>query len=717
MDSKIVTQLPKKIAIVGTPNCGKTSLFNALTGLNQRVGNFSGVTVERKSATISQKNHSLTLVDLPGTNSLYPSSEDERITCQVLHDSNHPDHPDQVLVVADAMQLRRGIALCSQVIDLGFPTLLAINRVDLLEKNPKKVDFQRLSAKLGIPILPISATKKKGLGGLKRTLFQSLSRPAKQIMKLPAGFRPALEKVQEKLPDSEPYLSFQLLLSPQNFPWIDQQRIGEIQELAGIREETDQLISNELLIRYDFADELLKEVMYPAEDIQRNLSTQIDKIVTHRIWGYLIFFGILILIFQSIFSWSSYPMDAIDAWVEGIKSSLDSRLPEGWGKELLLEGILTGFGGIIIFIPQIAFLFFFVAVMEESGYMARVVFLMDRIMRPFGFSGKSIIPLMGGMACAIPSIMMTRNIPNKYERLITIMVTPLMSCSARIPVYTLLIAMFIPANRIMGLDQRGLFMTGLYILGFVMALLVAWMFKKILQYKSDGVFIMEMPDYHSPQWKNIGLTVYQRVKDFLFGAGKIILAISILLWLLVSYGPSQKMDTIDRTYTDQLSKLTPDSEESAALEQEWQTTRLESSYAAGLGKFIEPVIKPLGYDWKIGISLITSFAAREIFVGTMSIIYNQEDPGNAADADGELQARKSLIERLQSEMDPRTGDRIYTPATVASLLIFYVFAMQCMSTLAVTKREAGWFWAIIMLVYLTLLAYGAAWLTYTLFNL
>ncbi|MEM9718362.1 MAG: FeoB small GTPase domain-containing protein, partial [Bacteroidota bacterium] len=334
MDSKTVKRLPNKIAIVGTPNCGKTSLFNSLTGLNQRVGNFSGVTVERKSATISHKDRELILIDLPGTNSLYPASEDEIITCQVLQDPNHPDHPDQVLVIADATQLRRGLALCSQVIDLGFPTLLVINRIDLLEEASEKVDFQRLSAKIGIPILPISVTTKKGLNGLKRMLFQDLPKPGRQVMKLPSGFGPALKKVQEYLPGDEPsYLSFQILLSPEHFSWIDSQKIGEIQELAGIRSETGQLISNELLTRYDFADEVLKEVMYPADDIQKNISSRIDTILTHRIWGYLVFFAVLILIFQSIFSWASYPSDAIDAWVEGIKSSLDDRLSAGWGKD------------------------------------------------------------------------------------------------------------------------------------------------------------------------------------------------------------------------------------------------------------------------------------------------------------------------------------------------------------------------------------------------
>ena len=714
MDSKSVETLPRKAVLVGVPNCGKTSLFNALTGLNQRVGNFPGVTVERKSSNISHRGQSITLIDLPGTNSLYATSEDERITTEILHNPHHADHPDQVIVVADATQLRRGIALCSQIIDLGFPTMLVINMVDLLEKGRQKLDHQRLSAKLGIPVIPISVIKNQGVSDLKKKLFQKIPLPNKSIMNLPAGFRPALNKLSSILPEKKDYLAFQLLLAPENFPWIERHEVKNIQELAGIKEDTDQLISNELLTRYDFADNILGEVLYPNSHTQRTLTTRIDKIVTHRIGGYLIFATLLLLIFQSIFSWANYPMDLIDAFVEWSKSSLASLLPAGWGTDLLLDGILTGFGGIIIFIPQIAFLFLFVALMEESGYMARVVFLMDRIMRPFGFSGKSIIPLMGGMACAIPSIMMTRNIPNKFERLITIMVTPLMSCSARIPVYTLLIAMFIPAQHVfLGIDQRGLFMTGLYILGFVMALLVAWMFKIILKYESDAVFIMEMPEYRRPRLRNVALTVIQRVQDFLFGAGKIILGISILLWILVSYGPSEKMQALDEDYSNRISQISPGSDSYRELKKEWESAKLETSYAAIMGKFIEPAISPLGYDWKIGISLITSFAAREIFVGTMSIIYNQEDPAEADDEEG---AQSSLITRLQEERNPETGEIIYTLGTIASLLIFYAFAMQCMSTLAVTKREAGWFWTFVMLIYLTVLAYGAAWITYQIFS-
>ncbi len=701
----------KKIVLVGTPNCGKTSLFNSLTGLNQKVGNFAGVTVERKSAELTLKKTTVHLVDLPGTNNLYPETEDEQITCNILRNPHHEDYPDMVVVVADATQLRRGLALCTQVIDLGFPTILAINMADLLQKENIQLDIQKLSFQLGIPVVSISVLKKQGISELKQYLVPSLAPPEKRIMKIPAGFSQPLQEIQQLLKIENEYLAFQILLDPDKFPWIPRASIHSYQEMANISEDSHQLVANELIIRYDYADELIKGAVYKPPKSSANTNSYIDTIVTHRIWGYLVFIGILILVFQSIFSWANYPMGMIEVWVEQLKAFTTNILPEGWFTQLIVEGIITGFGGIIVFIPQIAFLFLFVSVMEESGYMARVVFLMDRIMRPFGFSGKSIIPLMGGMACAIPSIMMTRNIPSKTERLITIMVTPLMSCSARIPVYTLLIAMFIPPTRVLGVDQRGLIMTGLYFLGFIMALLVAWIFKKILGYKSDGIFVMELPSYRVPRWRNVFLNVYQRSLDFVFGAGKIILAISVILWYLVSFGPKEERKEIRNTFHSQIVQQ-EDPAIQSELEHKMQTALLESSYAAYAGKWIEPVISPLGYDWKIGISLITSFAAREVFVGTMSIIYNQEDPDAAEDELAQNKARKSLIERLRAEKDPQTGKPIYTRAVVFSLIIFYAFAMQCMSTLAVTQREVGWFWTAIMFVYLTILAYGSAWITY-----
>jgi len=716
MYNQKITIKYKKVALLGMPNCGKTSIFNELTGLNQKVGNFGGVTVERKSAELKLPNSTVELVDLPGCNSLYPSSEDERITCDVLRNSHHEDHPDMVIVVADGTQLRRSLALCTQVIDLGFPTLLAINMADLLKKEKIQLDTDRLSNQLGIPVVMLSARKKQGISKLKDFLSDFPPSPDKQIMKLPPGFKKPLEEIKSLLNTGNTYLAFQALMSPQDFPWVSADSIEVLQHQTGISEDKSQLISNELIIRYDYADELLQEIIHAPAQASDRITSQIDTILTHRIWGYLIFVILLILIFQSIFAWANYPMDWIEASVERLKILVSQILPSGWFTDLIVEGIITGFGGIIVFIPQITFLFFFVALMEESGYMARVVFLMDRIMRPFGFSGKSIIPLMGGMACAIPSIMMTRGIPSKTERLITIMVTPLMSCSARIPVYTLLIAMFIPAATVWGIDQRGLFMAGLYLLGFLMALLVALIFKIALGYKSDGIFLMEMPSYRMPRWRNVGVTVYQRVTDFIFGAGKIILAISIVLWALVSYGPSEERDNI-RDRFSQLQQQTQDPQAKESLQQSEQTTLLEHSYAAKAGKWIEPVISPLGYDWKIGISIITSFAAREVFVGTMSIIYNQKNPETVSEGDeAQEAAQSSLIDRLRSEKDPDTGNPIYTRATVISLIIFYAFAMQCMSTLAVTKREAGWFWTGIMLLYLTILAYGAAWIAYLLFS-
>ena len=709
---------PEKVVLVGNPNSGKTSLFNALTGLNQRVGNFPGVTVDRKSATLSlPTNRTIELVDLPGTNSLYPQSEDEEITCKVLKDQTHPDHPDLVVVMADATQLKRGLLLCSQVIDLQLPTLLVINMIDLIKQDDQVLDIARLSQHIGIPTLTISALRKEGIEPLKQQLSAPIPPTAPQLLTLPPNFLSHLRPLKKALNTHNDYLAYQALVHPESMPQIPVKLGQETRKRIGLSDkDASQLLANELLVRNDRAEAILSESWVPKPTFLERLSLQLDKVLVHRVWGYVIFAALLMLIFQAIFKWAEYPMGWIEAGIEGAKSLVAATLPAGWLTDLLTEGIITGFGGVIVFIPQIIFLFFFIALMEESGYMSRVVFLMDRIMRPFGFSGKSIIPLIGGMACAIPSIMMTRTIPNKTERLITLMVTPLMSCSARIPVYTLLIAMFIPAKSIWGMDQRGLFMIGLYLLGFIMALLVAWVFKTVWRYKSDGVFVMEMPHYRMPRWKNVGVTAFQKSLDFVFGAGKIILAISIVLWVLVSFGPKNQFQAIDAKY-DQLMATRADSTiESAQLAQDRMNEKLEASFAAHLGKFIEPAIRPLGYDWKIGISLITSFAAREVFVGTMSIIYGQEDPDSQEGEQAQRTARRSLIERLQTETYADTGQPVYSRATVLSLLVFYAFAMQCMSTLAVTKREAGWGKAFLMLAYLSVLAYGAAWIAFQLFS-
>lgn len=711
MDQPRVSEQPFVAALVGTPNSGKTSLFNALSGLNQRVGNFPGVTVERKSTILSLAGNQQTrLIDLPGTNSLYPASEDEEVTFSVLHDTQHKDYPDKIVVVADATQLRRGLMLATQVLDLGFPTILVLTMMDLADKEGLRIDIDQLSSLLDIPVIPVSVKANQGLDQLKLILSQPQKPSGREPFQIPPGFIPSLQQIGELQGTYHPYRAYQALIAPELFPGLSQGKLSSLRQEAKIDETSArQLISNELLVRLDRADEWMSVVVQDPPTFREQLSEKLDQILTHKIWGYAIFIGILLMVFQAVFAWATVPMDWIDAATGAFQSWLGDSLPEHWLSELLTDGLVAGLGGIIIFIPQIALLFFFITLLEETGYMARVVYLMDRIMRPFGFSGKSIIPLMGGMACAIPSIMMSRGIANKKERLITIMVTPLMSCSARIPVYTLLISMFLPAERIFGIDQRGLFMTAIYLLGFVAALLVAWVFKKVLKYESQGMFVMEMPSYRFPRWRNVGLTVYQKSRSFVVEAGQVIIVISLILWALVRFGPTEDMAAIDAKYQPYIQQeIMTDS-----LALAYDSEKLNSSYAAMLGKFIEPAIRPLGYDWKIGISLITSFAAREVFVGTMSIIYQMDDP-EELDENGQEQGRLSLIERLQQEKHPETGLPVYTAATVLSLIVFYALAMQCMSTLAVTRKEAGWKWAMLMLVYLTVMAYVGAFIAYQL---
>lgn len=708
--SRLRTETPV-VALVGTPNSGKTSLFNALSGLHQHVGNFPGVTVDRKVTTLSLPGaNRVKLVDLPGTNSLYPGSDDEEVTFSVLTNPNNEDYPDQLLVVADATQLRRGLMLCSQVLDLGFEVILVLTMMDLATKEGMLIDTQKLSSMLGVRVVPVSVKENQGLDHLKTVLTQPHQQTASDLFDIPPGFRSALDQIGTLMNDQVPYRAYQALIKPDLFPELDQQSLQQLRAEAQIDQKSgQQLLSNELLVRLDRADSWMSVVVKDPPTFREQLTETVDHILTHKVWGYLIFLGILLMIFQSIFAWATVPMDWIDGATGTFQDWLGELLPSSWISDLITDGLVAGLGGVIIFIPQIALLFFFINLMEETGYMARVVYLMDRIMRPFGFSGQSIIPLMGGMACAIPSIMMSRGIANRTERLITILVTPLMSCSARIPVYTLLISMFLPGDRILGLDQRGLFMTAIYLLGFVAALLVAWGFKMAFKYESRRMFVMEMPSYRFPRWRNVGVTVYQKSRSFVMEAGQVIVVISLVLWGLVRFGPGDQMEKIESRY----SLLVDQGALSDSLALAYDSEKLNASYAASLGKFIEPVIRPLGYDWKIGISLITSFAAREVFVGTMSIIYQMDDP-EGMEEEGQERGRTSLIERLRQETDPLTGMPVYTAATVLSLIVFYAIAMQCMSTLAVTKKEAGWKWTFVMLGYLTILAYGGAFAAYQL---
>lgn len=690
----------RKIALIGNPNSGKTSLFNVLTGLQQRVGNFPGVTVERKSGGISLgKGPSDLLIDLPGTYSLYPKSEDERIACEILRNATHADHPDLVVVVADGTQLKRSLLLCTQIIDLKVPAVLAVNMTDLMERHGMRLDIDRLSVELGIPVVPISARRGRGIKALREAIAQTYTASTRNILTIPPRFQPRIDQAKKELHTDSDYLAYQALLKPEEF------RTNGFDPENPI-DAAEQLISNEMVVRYDRINDILTHVVKtPGDDIPK-FTHMMDRLLIHRVWGYLIFLGLLLLIFQALFTWATYPMDLIDLGFAHAGSWMAEALPPHFLTDLWINGIWAGLGGIVIFIPQIAFLFFFIAVLEESGYMSRVVFLMDRIMRPFGFSGKSVIPLVGGFACAIPSIMMTRNISQKKERLITIMVTPLMSCSARIPVYVLLIAMFVPSRTVLGVfDLQALTMMGIYLLGFVMALLAAYAFKLMLGYKAQGIFLSEMPIYRMPRWQNVGMLMYQKSRAFVLEAGKIIIVISVILWLMASFAPGDSFEEIEQKYATELAAANLTEAEREALQAAKSSEKLKASYAGLAGQWIAPVIKPLGFDWKIGISLITSFAAREVFVGTMATIYSL---GEAEEEDP-----KGLREKMMEEINPETGEPLYTPAVAFSLLIFYAFAMQCMSTLAVVQKETrSWKWPLVMLLYLTALAYVASLITY-----
>ncbi len=689
-----------KIALIGNPNSGKSSLFNALTGMNQKVGNYPGVTVDRKLGEMNKGTpHSATLIDLPGIYSLYPNSEDEQIACDIIRNPLHKDHADIWVVVADATQLRRSLLLCTQMTDMQLPVVLAVNMIDLIEDSDKYIHFEKLAAKLAIPVIPVSARTKSGIEPLKKILQKPVPISGTRVLKIPEGLQLVIEDIKGLINTENDYLAYQAYITPDTFTYLPEATRNQMKELSPMH-ASRELIANEMLVRYDRIDLFLEDSLRPVATLAEKRTILLDKIFIHPIGGYLIFLSILLLIFQMLFSVAEFPMQGIE-WIFGeLGEGIRSIMPQGsMFSHFVTDGVLAGIAGIVVFVPQIAFLFLFISILEETGYMSRVVFLMDRIMRPFGFSGRSVIPLIGGMACAVPSIMMARTIPNPKERLITILVTPLMSCSARLPVYVLLTALFVPDMKILGGlgNLKGLVMLGLYVMGFVMALLVAFLLKKLMNYKSDGIFVSEMPLYRKPRWQNVGTTIWKKTYAFLYETGKIILVISVILWGLKSFGPGNRFTQIETKY-DGMIQLSP--EKADSLKMEKSSEMLKSSYAGVLGKTIEPLIRPLGYDWKIGISLLTSFAAREVFTGTMGMIYGMSE---SVEVEDEAQ-RKTLTERIAKE---------YPPAVAFSLLIFYAFAMQCMSTLAVTRRETGsWKWTAFMLIYLTLLAYGAAFVAY-----
>lgn len=707
-ETEDVPALQKKIRVVlvGNPNSGKSSLFNHLTGLNQKIGNFPGVTVDRRSgfSKISE-DISAEIIDLPGTYSIYPRSLDERIVFDMLSGPEAQDYPDVAIVIVDLSNLKRNLLLFTQIKDLGIPTVLALNMADIAEKAGLKINFAALQEELKTPIAVINARKGEGLAELKQKVVEALLYPYQPFYD---GYDLAPELIDQLMEHFKvnSYRAYQLAQQYQYNTHLkskDKRLIAELRDRYGF--EDKKLQSKETIYRYQLISAAVGKATEKAiAQVKDNFTSRVDKILTHKYWGYLIFIGIMLFVFQAIFSWAETPMEWIDAGFSKLGAWVQRILPEGAVADLIANGIIPGVGGVVIFIPQIAILFIFISLLEESGYMSRVVFLMDKIMRRVGLSGKSVVPLISGVACAIPAIMSTRSIDNWKDRITTILVTPLMSCSARIPVYTILIALVVPDQRVLGfMNLQGLALLTMYLIGFVSVFVVAYIIKQILKQKERSFFVMELPDYKAPRWKNVGLTIVERVKSFVLHAGKIIIAISIILWAMASYGPAGQMeqarlDAARVAYERNLSEKEAETLREAYL--------LENSFAGKFGKILEPAIKPLGYDWKIGIALITSFAAREIFVGAIATIFSVGS--DAEDAN-------TIKSRLEAEINPETGEPMFTPALAFSLLIFYAFAMQCISTLAVVYKETkSMKWPLIQLVYLTGLAYISAFLVYNL---
>lgn len=682
------------VALIGNPNTGKTSVFNRLTGMNQKVGNYPGITVEKKEGTcIFGRNCKVHILDLPGTYSLNASSLDENVVIELLLNKNDKDFPDVAVVIADVENLKRNLLLFTQIKDLGIPTILAINMSDRMKRKAITLDVPLLEKKLNTKIALISSRKNLGFDYLKELIENYNQLPTKPCLNASNIAPEYFDRLQKAFPNQDLYKLWLVITQDVNFGKLDR---NELQGVASFKTESTsnlkRLQQKETIARYKFINETLKETLHIDTAKAKDLRSRLDRVLTHKVWGYVIFFGILLLIFQAIFDWSAYPMDFIDSSFASLSEWAKNTLPPGDFSSLIAEGIIPGLGGIVIFIPQIAFLFLFISILEETGYMSRVVFLMDKLMRRFGLSGKSVVPLVAGTACAIPAIMATRNIENWKERLITILVTPFTTCSARLPVYLIIISLVIPDTRVLGIfNLQGLTLMFMYILGFGAAILSAYILDKILKVRSKSFFVVEMPNYKVPLAKNVIITVIEKTKAFVFGAGKIILAISIILWVLASYGPGDFNDAEEIVKSEYASQNLSDDD----LEMHINSFKLEHSYIGHVGHFIEPAVRPLGYDWKIGIALVSSFAAREVFVGTLATIYS-------VGSDDE----QTIKSRMAAEVNPVLGGPLFNFASGISLLLFYAFAMQCMSTLAIVKKETNsWKWPMWQLVVMTVIAY------------
>jgi len=690
------------VALIGNPNTGKTSVFNQLTGLNQQVGNYPGITVEKKMGFCKlPHNIKANILDLPGTYSLNASSMDESVVIELLLNKNDKLYPDVAVVVTDVENLKRNLLIYTQIKDLEIPTILVINMSDRMESKGITLDIPFLEEKLKTKIALVSSRKGLGIDHLKELIVSYKTIPHEPCLNASVIDAAYFEKLQHAFPNQLLYKLWLVITQDVNFLNLERNEIRST--FTKSHSELKRLQQKETIKRYQFINDVLKQGLQVDETMAKDIRAKLDRVLTHKVWGYVIFLAILFLIFQSIFSWSTIPMDFIDSTFASLSSWTAQELPTGILTDLLSQGIIPGIGGVIIFIPQIAFLFLFISILEESGYMSRVVFLMDKIMRKFGLSGKSVVPLISGTACAIPAIMATRNIENWKERLITILVTPFTTCSARLPVYTIIISLVIPDERLFGiLNMQGLALMLLYLLGFGTAILSAYILNKILKISSKTYFVVEMPSYKMPLFKNVGINVVEKTKAFVVGAGKIILAISVILWFLASFGPGENFNEAETIVKERfVDKPLTEIE----FENEVASQKLENSYIGIMGRVIEPAIAPLGYDWKIGIAIISSFAAREVFVGTLATIYSVGNSDNEA----------TIKSKMQEEINPQTGKKIFNFASGISLLLFYAFAMQCASTLAITKKETNsWKWPAMQLVLMSGLAYFVALITYQL---
>jgi len=695
-----------KIALVGNPNTGKSTLFNLLTGLNQKIGNFPGITVDKKVGYCKlTSGQEAEIIDLPGTYSLYPKSKDESIVFQVLANQKGPSYPDLIVVVADATNLKRNLLLYAQVADLNIPMVLALNMTDMAKKEGINVNVDKLAERLGVQVVAISARNKTGFIELKDAISNSTTIATQERgTDLRVLAAEAIDEVKQLVGTDNDYYALQLLHQHEHLEVFDAQydQFETIERNHNF--ESSKLQTAETIARYKHLSSILSGVIEDTGTAKKFAnSDRLDAILTHKVWGFAIFMLILFFVFNAIFSWASYPMDLIEEGFQWLTETGHAYLPEGVLTDLVMDGVVAGLGGIVIFIPQIAILFAFISILEDTGYMSRVTFMMDKIMRKFGLSGRSVVPMIGSIACAVPSIMSARTIENWKDRIITIMVSPLVSCSARLPVYTLLISLIIPDTKVMGfISLQALTLMGMYLISILAAVIVAFVMKLIINSKDKSYFIMELPVYRMPRWGNVLFTMYDKSKAFVFQAGKVIIAISIVLWVLASYGPPKQYEAIEKKYAQ--IELQKDSVQISTLERDKAAEKLESSYAGILGHGIEPVIRPLGFDWKIGIALITSFAAREAFVGTMATIYSVD---NGEENSG------TMREKMQVAKDANTGLPLFTFATGFSLMLFYAFAMQCMSTVAIVYRETkSWKWPMIQLVYMTALAYVASLIAY-----